>query len=60
MNTLKEVRTAFWNAHPQHTRKGAMKQNNYSTDIRVNFCDYLDQLRKSGEISNKLANNATL
>jgi hypothetical protein len=60
MNTLKEVRAAFWNAHPQHTQIGGTKQNDYSTDIRINFCDYLDQLRKSGEISNKLANNATL
>ena len=37
MTTQKEVRTAFWNAHPQHTKKAGTKPNEYSTDIRVNF-----------------------
>jgi hypothetical protein len=60
MNTLKEVRTAFWNAHPQHTQIGGTKANDYSTDIRVNFSDYLDLLHKGGQISNDLLNNATL
>jgi hypothetical protein len=60
MNTLKEVRNAFWNAHPQHTKKPGTKANDYSTDIRVNFSDYLDLLQKGGQISNELLNNATL
>jgi hypothetical protein len=60
MNTQKEVRTAFWNAHPQHTKKAGTKPNEYSTDIRVNFSDYLDFLQKDGQITANLYHKVTL
>jgi hypothetical protein len=62
MKNITEIRSAFWQAHPQfaseyRTRK---RQNDYSTDIRCAFCDWLDSIRKDGLISDRLADKATL
>lgn len=48
MKTFKEVRAAFWAAHPQFKSeyRKTYSQNDYRTDIRVCFVDYVDQLRK--------------
>lgn len=62
MNTVKEIRVAFWEAHEQfksHFRK-SYSQNDYNTDIRTSFVDFVDSLERNGEISNKLAKRATL
>lgn len=62
MKTLKQIRSSFWENYPHfkseyRTRK---KQNEYSTDIRTSFCDYVDMLRKDGIITESKANKATL
>lgn len=62
MKTITQVRKSFWQSFPQfktefRTRK---RQNQYSTDCRCCFVDYVDQLQKSGEISEKLAKRVTL
>ncbi len=62
MKTMKEVRQSFWAAFPQfksefRTRK---TQNDYRTEIRVSFTDYIDSLQKDGIISEKLAYKITL
>lgn len=64
MATQKEVRAAFWEAHPGLPRR---KIPNYSgngtmhvTDTRCAFCDYVDMLSRSGEISEALAQRVTL
>lgn len=62
MKTEKEVRKSFWNSHPQLRKyyKVGFTQNQYSTDIRCAFCDYVDFLQKDGIISEELAKNVTL
>ena len=62
MTTIKQVRQSFWVNFPQfksefRTRKN---QNDYRTDIRVSFTDYVDYLLKDGIITEKLANKVTL
>jgi hypothetical protein len=62
MKTQKEVRDAFWEAFPQFAkeRRSRKKQNDYYTDIRCAFVEFLDQLLKSNQISEKLCNRVTL
>lgn len=62
MKTLSGVRQSFWDNHHKYALHYRYKkrQNDYNVDIRMAFCDYVDYLAKSGEISEKLANRATL
>ena len=62
--TQKQIRAAFWEAYPDLPRR---KITNYAgtgkmhqTDTRCAFCDFVDALNKDGQISDKLANRATL
>jgi len=60
----KQIRAAFWEAHPtadkrkikDHAGTGRM----YTTDTRCAFVDFVDHLNKSGQISDSLADRATL
>ena len=58
--TFVQIRNLFWYEHPQFKRKGRQKQNSYNTDTRVYFCDFVENLRRHGEITEKQANNITL
>ena len=58
--TQAEVREAFWVSHPDFTRKGNTRQNQYPADIRVAFVYFVDHLNKDGMISDKLAERVTL
>lgn len=60
ISTLAELRRAFWQAHPQFKRNGKTKQNDYCTDIRVAWVDFVDSTRRNGDISENLAQRATL
>ena len=62
MTTQKQVRESFWNAFPEFKSeyKKTYTQNQYRTDIRCSFVDYVDSLAKNGEISEKLAQRVTL
>lgn len=62
--TQRQVRSAFWKAHPTLQRK---RIPNYSgngtmhvTDTRCAFTDWIDSLSKNGEISQDLAQRVTL
>ena len=62
--TLKELREMFWSeiASPEmraeyRTRK---TQNDYSTDVRCAWVDFTDYMYKSGTITEKQYNKATL
>jgi hypothetical protein len=62
METIKEVREAFWNDHPEyksHYRK-TWRQNQYNTDIRCAFGDYVNELWTFNVISDTLADTVTL
>lgn len=62
--TLKELRKMFWRevATPEMLLEyGEEKtQNDYSTDIRCAWVDFTDYACKSGMITEKQYNNATL
>ena len=60
MTTQKQIRAAFWHAFPAFTRIPGQSQNDYPATIRASFCDWVDYLRASEQISKKLANRATL
>jgi hypothetical protein len=62
MKTVTEVRNAFWNANPEraHERRSRKRQNDYCTDTRCSFVNYVDNLSKNGMISEKLAQRVTL
>lgn len=62
MKTIKEVRDSFWEVYSQFADqyRKAWRQNQYCTDIRCAFVDYVDSLRKDGIISETLANKVTL
>ena len=66
MKTITEVRESFWamledvNPELAKLKRAKKRQNEYPTDIRVSFVDYVDSLRKDQVISEKLANKATL
>ncbi len=56
------IRDGFWNAFPQFApeRRTRKRQNDYRADIRMSFVDYVDSLRRDGEISEALASRVTL
>jgi len=60
----KQIRAAFWDAHPEANRKqirdhaGTGKM--YTTNTRCAFIDFIDHLSRSGMIGEALANRATL
>ena len=62
--TLKELRKMFWSeiATPEMRAEYRIRktQNDYSTDIRCAWVDFIDWACKSGRITEKQCNNATL
>jgi len=62
LKTITEIRNAFWEDHPQYAadRRSRKRQNDYKTDIRCAFCDYLDYLQSNKTISEALRGRATL
>ncbi len=64
LTTQKQIRAEFWAAHPTLPRR---KIRDYAgtgrmhvTDTRCAFVDFVDYLQTSGQISEALANRATL
>jgi hypothetical protein len=66
LKTINAIRKSFWeylqdiNPDLAAHKRSKKRQNDYCTDIRCSFVDYVDSLRKDGIISEKLANRATL
>jgi len=56
----KDLRAIFWGEHPQFKRKGNHSQNSYPADVRMAWVDWLDHLCRNGDISEQLAQKATL
>jgi len=64
ITTQRELRRRFWQEHPNLPRQ---RITNYSgngrmfqTDTRCAWCDWVDAMSKNGEISQELAQRATL
>ena len=66
MTTQKEIRAAFWDAHPSfdhQARKAGIRsksQNYQCATVRCAFVDFVDALARNGDISQALADRATL
>ena len=66
LTTQKQICAAFWRDHQvmedQARCRGTFTkgQNAQVADTRVAFCDYVDMLSRSGEISQALAQRVTL
>ena len=55
-----DLRAAFWEMHPQFTRRGRQSQNKYPADIRMSFVDFVDSMKRNGQISEALGRRASL
>lgn len=64
ITSMRALRAAFWRDNPKASRKMITdysgKGKMYCTDTRVAFVDYIDALQRAGQISEDLANRATL
>jgi hypothetical protein len=69
MTNQKQIRAAFWGAHPTANRKKYparywtredKSRRDYCTDTRCAFVDFIDHLSRSGIINDQLASRATL
>jgi hypothetical protein len=60
VTTQRQIRVYFWEIHPQFKRRAGWTQNQYPTDVRVAFCDFVEMLSRGEEISDALAQRATL
>lgn len=63
MKNFKEIRDNFFSQYGFKRRykgKRAFNQNEYPTDIRVSFVDYVEHLRRDEIISERIAQSITL
>lgn len=66
MKTQTQVRNSFWdylaevNPELRKEKRSNKRQNDYCTDIRCIFVDYVGMLQKDGTITEKLANKVSL
>lgn len=64
ITSQKQLRKEFWETFPELSKEKIVDYSGtgtmFPTDVRVTFCNWVDSLQKSGRLSQKLANNATL
>lgn len=62
ITTQREVRRLFWESFPEfaNEKRPGYSQNDYRTDIRVAFTDFIDSLYQDGSISESMVNKVTL
>lgn len=60
ISTQKQLRDEFWAQNPLLIRRGRTKQNQYPSDTRTAWCDFVEYSRRNGDISQTLAQKATL
>ncbi len=60
ITTPAEIRRRFWTIFVDHKKIPGWTQNQYPTDTRVAFCDWVAYLRRDGQISEALAQRTTL
>jgi hypothetical protein len=63
LTTQKQIRAAFWEmleSSPDYVPQFRRSQNKCPADTRVAFVDYVDMLARNGDISDALAQRATL
>jgi hypothetical protein len=62
IKTQKQLRAAFWKAFPQFAPlyQASKRQNDYSCDMRMAWCNYVESMRWDNVISEALAQRSTL
>ncbi len=66
IKTVKPLRNAFWDMLKEVDTELAKEyrvrktQNQYGATIRTYWCSFVDSMKKDNQISEKLANRATL
>jgi hypothetical protein len=62
MKTITQIRQSFWEVHPEFKSeyRKTWRQNQYKTDIRCAFVDFVDYLKRNNSITEKLGSRATL
>ena len=60
ITSQKKIRELFWEYHPECTKKKEKISKDYCTDTRVTFCDFIENLSRSGHITDKMMNKVTL
>jgi len=62
ITTQKALREAFWEQAGalRLAYRKSYRQNDYSATVRCDWCDFVEHMRRNGEISDALANRATL
>lgn len=61
ITTQKELRKVFWaESGLREFYRCRLTQNQYPTDVRVTWCDFVEACRNNGAISEELAYRATL
>lgn len=58
ITTQAEMRREFWRQHPDLDRRKV--KGDYKTDTRIAWCDFIEHMARSGQISEALAQRATL
>ena len=64
--TQKQIRRAFWDANPHFAEQArqagilSKPQNEHCATVRCSFVDFIDSLARDGQISEALADRATL
>lgn len=58
--TRKELRDEFWRTHPQFKRIPGKTQNDYLVDVRIAWCEWINDLYMNDRISKGLVERATL
>ena len=61
ITSTKALRAEFWRQHPHFAvYRSRGRQNRQPTDVRVAWCDWVDNMHRDGRISERLASIATL
>jgi len=64
--TFKQIRALFWETHPRleaqarEARRISKPQNDQDTETRCAFVDFVDQLHRAGQITDRTADRITL
>ena len=56
----KDLREEFWNTNTDLERHAGWEQNQYPTDTRARWVEFVDHMYLEGIITEALANRATL
>lgn len=60
ITTQKQLRDEFWSTFENEVERRLGRQNQQTVDTRCIFVDWIDQLQRNGDISEKLAERVTL